>query len=922
MAHLAQGAAHVASAVLRRVLQAKEEESKLKNSIDYYMVYSPSYLIAAVAAVLVIVSLIFEKIIHVIHHRFSHKRNKALVNVVDRIKDELMIAGFLSIILALLYPVLSAWCVNISRDTILIPCKPPEDYKNSSYNPDYNSGYNSGYNSTSNYDDQHDLGGSPVRVDLPENGPGAAPDSSGGSGTDGGSGGIEGEGGAESGGQGDGGEAISQVPAVTWSKKLWESNPDGSFITLREKTETFANGTTAVTREFTTVFANKTESVKVEKEIRFHNGSIFSSSSDSPPSTDSNIVGNNDDSTDTTTSEHSSHKQSRLLRESDYKQQDEEPRAFAMEYSTRMANRRRSAQRLLQLDDEEEDTNGGQGFWSRRLIYESGWRRRRLAKSNATKDDGTCAAQGKEPFMSPYAIHQLHLLIFFILFGHIIYTCVTIIISRARVSMWHKWEVKCQESVKKCKQSIPGQLREALNQKSFVERHTGKVTAAELAHARADATGALAAVYSGVGNRGGGGGGGGRGGRRGGGGGGGGGGEEGEEQEEWQEQGNSSCTRSCRARGSGSWVGMGRGCLETPPRDNSRRRSSSWGGAAGGEAGEAAGAAAAGVGQAAFVLGAGFRLDPAAFEITEEQEDYTWTDDEEEGDLLSQIGESVGERGGGGGGGGGGGSEEVGWTETDESTRTLRIAWREVGKSLTVWRTFVLTLRCFWQQLFDPVTRSDYSTLRLAFVHNQALPRDFDFLSYVIGSLEKDYVHIVGVNWFLWVLLVIIICISSYKWDISFILAIVGFLVALAVGTKLEYIVSVLALESAHVKGDCEGDHLKPHGSLFWFKRPSFMLHLLHFALFVSSYMVGNVFTYFYLAINLKECKSYSSWVPWLKFVIGLLTLLLVSLSTLPLYALVTHMGTKARSTAFHGKVLDRLKSHKARSHRHAEGKH
>ncbi|CAI7853517.1 unnamed protein product, partial [Closterium sp. NIES-53] len=58
-----------------------------KSGLYNYMVYSPSYYIATVTALIVIVSLLFEKIIHVIHHWFGHKKNKALVHVVDRIKD-------------------------------------------------------------------------------------------------------------------------------------------------------------------------------------------------------------------------------------------------------------------------------------------------------------------------------------------------------------------------------------------------------------------------------------------------------------------------------------------------------------------------------------------------------------------------------------------------------------------------------------------------------------------------------------------------------------------------------------------------------------------------------------------------------------------------------------------------------------------
>ncbi|CAI5946639.1 unnamed protein product [Closterium sp. NIES-65] len=68
--------------------------------------------------------------------------------------------------------------------------------------------------------------------------------------------------------------------------------------------------------------------------------------------------------------------------------------------------------------------------------------------------------QRKEPFMSPSAIHQLHLFIFFLVAGHIVYTCVIIISARAKVSTWHRWENKCQEKMKQRKGAVSGMFQE------------------------------------------------------------------------------------------------------------------------------------------------------------------------------------------------------------------------------------------------------------------------------------------------------------------------------------------------------------------------------------------------------------------------------------------------------------------------------
>ncbi|CAI7899473.1 unnamed protein product, partial [Closterium sp. NIES-53] len=453
---------------------------------------------------------------------------------------------------------------------------------------------------------------------------------------------------------------------------------------------------------------------------------------------------------------------------------------------------------------------------------------------------------GQEPLMSPSAIHQLHLFIFFLVAGHIVYTCITIVIARAKVSTWHRWENKCQEKMKQRKGAVSGQLTRALQDRSFILRHTGPLASfrRRVAPDVADAGSSSA-----------------------------GGGYDVEQPPPSVEQ-EPELARTFQEVVKEGEEAKAQGSQEQQVREQAQAQ----------EAREPA--------RRSSKLQVHYSDEDDVAE-EKEPEHFTWIGEEEEGDDLDTVYEDEEER-----------EEEenkekewrrqTGMKEGGDQgkkrlTRLATMARKEASTELTVWQSLVLTVQCFFQQLFNPITRSDYYTLRLAFIHNQDLPRDFDFYHYVVGSLEKDFVHIVGLSLPLWITLIIVICITSYKWDISFIFSVLGFLIALAVGTKLEYIVSLLALESAHVTGDCEGCHLKPRGSLFWFKRPSFMLGLLHFALFISSYMIGNLVVYYYLALNQSQCKAYSAWVPWLKFIIGIATVLLCSLSTLPLYALLTH---------------------------------
>ncbi|CAI5466629.1 unnamed protein product, partial [Closterium sp. Yama58-4] len=771
-----------------------------KSDLYSYMVYSPSYYIATVTAIIVIVSLVFEKIIHVIHHWFGHRKNKALVHVVDRIKDELMVAGFLSIVLALINPLLAEWCVPVSRDTILIPCQPPDKA--------YYSPYNS-YNTTPS--PVPAAGGTAKYTDngfpwVQLNHSGVTP-------------------------IGENGTTFSTVVKT-------EQFPNGTGVEIRETTITFPNGTQMTTTANSVFVGNETGAVtnntnlttpddeSTNTPIHVHEGELF------PHFDFPNDI--NDSHDERGLLETTSHKNG----EASASAIENQIRRLILDWE-RQKDREQHSRHLLEGDDRWEHHGSS-------LIHHG---RRKLA-SFANE----CPA-GEEPLMSPAAIHQLHLFIFFLVAGHILYTCITIVIARAKVSTWHRWENKCQEKMRQRKGAVSGQLTRALQDRSFILRRTGPLSsfrrrvAADVADAGSSSAGAGYDVEQPPPSV--------------------------EQDHELARTFQEVVKEGAEAKGKAQ-------AREQEAREEARepaRRSTKL--------------------QVHY-------SDEDDEIIEEEPEHFTWIgEEEEEGDNLDTISEEEEEereeeeRKEGEGGGQGEGSQGGGGEGKKRLTRLSTMARREASTELTTWQSLVLTVSCFFQQLFNPITQSDYYTLRLAFIHNQNLPRNFDFYHHVVSSLEKDFVHIVGLSLPLWITLIIVICITSYKWDISLIFSVLGFLIALAVGTKLEYIVSVLALESAHVTGDCEGCHLKPRGSLFWFRRPSFMLSLLHFALFVSSYMIGNLVVYYYLALNQSQCKSYSAWVPWLKFILGIATILICSLSTLPLYALLTHMGGKPSQSSW-----------------------
>ncbi|CAI7805477.1 unnamed protein product, partial [Closterium sp. NIES-54] len=59
---------------------------------------------------------------------------------------------------------------------------------------------------------------------------------------------------------------------------------------------------------------------------------------------------------------------------------------------------------------------------------------------------------------------------------------------------------------------------------------------------------------------------------------------------------------------------------------------------------------------------------------------------------------------------------------------------------------------------------------------NHGLPRDFNFHACVLRALEKDFISMVGTTWYIWLSVVAIILVSSYVWDDSIIITVLGFL--------------------------------------------------------------------------------------------------------------------------------------------------
>lgn len=60
----------------------------------------------------------------------------------------------------------------------------------------------------------------------------------------------------------------------------------------------------------------------------------------------------------------------------------------------------------------------------------------------------------------------------------------------------------------------------------------------------------------------------------------------------------------------------------------------------------------------------------------------------------------------------------------------------------------------------------------------------------------------------------------------------------MVVGTKLQHVVSSLALEIAEPKGPLIGTQVKPRDELFWFGKPKILLRLIQFISFQVKFSI------------------------------------------------------------------------------------
>ncbi|GLT73702.1 hypothetical protein SLA2020_455400 [Shorea laevis] len=217
-------------------------------------------------------------------------------------------------------------------------------------------------------------------------------------------------------------------------------------------------------------------------------------------------------------------------------------------------------------------------------------------------------------------------------------------------------------------------------------------------------------------------------------------------------------------------------------------------------------------------------------------------------------------------------------------------------------------IHSFFKQFYGSVTEADYVTMRLGFVmtHCPGNPK-FNFQEYMMRAYEDDFKKVVGISWYLWIFVVIFLLLNVHGWHAYFWIAFVPFAILLAVGTKLEHVITQLAYEVAEKHVAVEGELVvHPKDDHFWFHRPQIVLLLIHILLFQNSFELA-FFFWIWVQYGFDSCIMGQLGFIIPRLVIGAFVQFVCSYSTLPLYAIVTQMGSSFKGSIFKEHIKEGL---------------
>ncbi|KAH1099016.1 hypothetical protein J1N35_015937 [Gossypium stocksii] len=224
----------------------------------------------------------------------------------------------------------------------------------------------------------------------------------------------------------------------------------------------------------------------------------------------------------------------------------------------------------------------------------------------------------------------------------------------------------------------------------------------------------------------------------------------------------------------------------------------------------------------------------------------------------------------------------------------------------------LIWMLCFLRQFKSSIRKSDYLALRLGFITKHKLPLSYDFHKYMVRSMEDEFHGMLGISWALWGYAIICIFVNIHGLNIYFWLSFIPAILVMLVGTKLQHVVSSLALEIKEQTGPPTGAQVKPRDDLFWFGKPDILLRLIQFIIFQNAFEMAT-FLWSLWGFEQRSCFMKNHLMIVFRLTSGVLVQFWCSYSTVPLNVIVTQMGSRCKKALVAESVRESLHSWRKR---------
>lgn len=176
----------------------------------------------------------------------------------------------------------------------------------------------------------------------------------------------------------------------------------------------------------------------------------------------------------------------------------------------------------------------------------------------------------------------------------------------------------------------------------------------------------------------------------------------------------------------------------------------------------------------------------------------------------------------------------------------------------------------------------------------------------MVRSMEDEFHTIVGISWPLWGYAILCILLNVHGLNIYFWLSFIPVILVMLVGTKLQHVVSLLALEIAEPTCPSTRTQVKPRDALFWFGKPEMILWLIQFVSFQNAFEMAT-FLWSLWGFEQRSCFMKNHAMVIIRLASGVLIQFWCSYSTVPLSVIITQMGSKCKKALVAESVRDSL---------------